>query len=255
MEHLLKARGIAKRFGGVQALKNIDIELHPNEVLGLVGPNGAGKTTLINVVSGMFKSDEGKILYLGNDISGRPPEYIARQGLVRTFQATVNFTDLTAIENIYQGLHQFCYPNFWQALGFGKKNAARQKEMVNEAQEILELIGLGEFKDQKAGQLPYGHQKSLGLGIALAAKPKVLFLDEPVAGMNREETLVMADLIKKINEMGISILVVEHDMDFITKVCDRVMVMEYGQKIFEGKPDGLWQDKRVVEAYLGFEDF
>lgn len=252
---LLEVKELSKYFGGLAAIHALDLDVDEGEIRGVIGPNGAGKTTLFNVISGVYRPTEGEIIYRGQEISGLKASEIAEKGIVRTFQRTALFHDFTVLGNVSVARHLHAKEGFWGTLlGTSKFGASKRKKDGNEqkAHEIVEFMGLGDFKEELAWNLPHGHQRSLGVAIALAADPKLLMLDEPVTGMNPTETQHMTDLIRKLrDEWGMTILLVEHDMKVVMGLCDKVSVLNFGEKLAEGLPDEIKNNEGVIEAYLG----
>ena len=232
----LEISGLRKTFGGVVALDGVDLSIDPDEILGIVGPNGSGKTTLFNVVTGALKPTAGSVQWRGEDISGLPAHQIARKGLVRTFQQAMSFPALSVRENILIA----------QEHGAG---GAERKGMSNS--EILRFVGLEGRENEIAGSMPFGNLRRLGLALALAARPILLLLDEPAAGLNDSETEQLAEIILQLPGRGIGVCLIDHDMNLIASICRRLVVLDFGTKIAEGPPDKVLSDKKVVEVYLG----
>jgi branched-chain amino acid transport system ATP-binding protein len=252
-EVILQVEGIAKNFGGLNALEQVDFNIRDGEILGLIGPNGAGKTTMINVISGFFPPSSGKVIFRGKNIAGTKAPKIAGLGIGRTFQASNLFMDLSALENVFTGCHMSYRTNvFKRVLRFP---SARQEEsnLRKKAEDILEFMGLGQLKNELARNLPHGHQRILGICMALATSPKLLLLDEPMTGMNAVEVETMMDLIRQIRNRDITIIMIEHNMDTVMNLCDRIVVLNYGQKIAEGNPEEIQVNEDVIDAYLGKE--
>jgi branched-chain amino acid transport system ATP-binding protein len=248
---LLEIRGLVKSFGGLMAVSGLDFEVQPGEILGLIGPNGAGKTTVFNLISGFLSPSRGRILFRREDITGCKPHVIAKKGIIRTFQQTTLFDTKTVLENMLIGFHLASQSGFWAAmLGFSEITK-KERRILSKAMEILDFMRLSHLRDEVAGSLPHGHQRSLGIAMALAAAPTLLLLDEPVTGMNPEETGAMMGLIRRIRERGVTILLVEHDMRAVMGLCERITVLNFGQKITEGTPDQIKENQQVIEAYLG----
>ncbi len=247
----LEVRGVSKRFGAVQAIERLDFHVEAGEILGIIGPNGAGKTTAINLISGVIVPDAGRITLAGQDVTGIRPDRLVRLGVVRTFQATTVYQKRTVRENVRRGAFTTIYPGFWASfLGTGAAVAAERRAEAA-IDELLAWLGLGEVADAEARNLPYGYQKVLGLGIALAARPRLAMLDEPAAGLSHDEAAHVADVIRRTNADGVSLIVVDHNMRFITNLCHRIVVLHHGTELATGTPDEVTRDPRVVEAYLG----
>jgi branched-chain amino acid transport system ATP-binding protein len=253
MGMILEVKKLNKYFGGLAAISELDLNVVDTEILGLIGPNGAGKTTLFNVISGFFPLTNGKVTFDGQDITWLRAHEIARLGISRTFQATNLFMRLSVLDNVFTGYHLSYKTNRLKRI-LRTPIALREEELLRQkATEILEFMGLIPQKDEIAANLPHGHQRILGVCMALATHPKLLLLDEPVTGMNATETQNMINLIKQIRERGITIVLVEHDMKAVMNLCDRIVVLNYGQKIAEGLPEEIRENKEVIEAYLGRE--
>jgi branched-chain amino acid transport system ATP-binding protein len=254
MSVLLEVRGVSKRFGAVQAIERLDFEVKQGEILGIIGPNGAGKTTAINLISGVMRPDSGRIALAGEDVAGMRPDRLVRRGVVRTFQATTIYQERTVRENVRLGAFTTIYPGFWPAfLGTGVAQAA-EKRAGAAIDELLVWLGLAEVAEVEARNLPYGYQKVLGLGIALAARPRLAMLDEPAAGLSHDEASHVAEFIRRTNADGVSLIVVDHNMRFITNLCHRIVVLHHGTELATGTPSEVTRDPRVVEAYLGAQN-
>lgn len=255
---ILETRQLSKHFGGLAAVSELDMEVREGEILSVIGPNGAGKTTLFNVVTGYMPPTAGKVFFGGEDITGLSPNRIAERGLVRTFQETVLFARFPVIAHILTGLFMDSTTTLWETLlntpwwfqSFRRKRA----ESLQKAAEILEFLGLKGSELMLATNLPHGHQRLLGLGIALAANPKLLLMDEPVTGMNVEEANFAMSLMRGIRERGITVVLVEHDMRTVMDISDRIVVLNYGRKIAEGTPSEIRANQEVIDAYLGVEE-
>ena len=249
MGALLELDRVSKRFGGLTAVRDLSFQVSEGEIRGLIGPNGAGKTTTFNVISGFYRPTSGSIRYRGRTISGLGTSRIAEDGLVRTFQSTTLFHELTVFENMLVGCHLQARTGLIAAL-FGA-DRTRRRAAEGRALQVLGFLGLEQRRDDVAANLPHGLQKALGLGIALAGEPKLLLLDEPFAGMNAEETRTMMGLVRRIREEGVTILLVEHDMQAVMGLCDRITVLNFGVLLAEGSPQEIRAHPEVVEAYLG----
>ena len=246
---ILEVHELTRRFGGLFAVSDLTFSVEEGEIRGLIGPNGAGKTTTFNVISGFYPPSEGRVLFLGHDISGMATNAIAARGLVRTFQATTLFQELSVLENVLVGCHLKARIGPVRALlgtDRPREAAARAK-----AAEILEFFGLGQRRDDPGMSLPHGLQRALGVAVAIAADPKLLLLDEPFTGMNPEETRRMMDIVRKVRDRGITILLVEHDMQAVMGLCDRITVLNFGRLLTEGTPEEVRRHPEVIEAYLG----
>lgn len=251
MTALLEVREISRQFGGVKAVSGLSFGVSRGEILGIIGPNGAGKTTVVNLISGVVRPSSGAVTFDGKNVTGFAPHRLARLGLVRTFQSTAVYGGRTVRENALRGAFLRLYPGFAQSL----LNTGRTRQMRQEAEEqvdrMLEWLDLDGVADTVAGNLPYGYQKALGIVIALAAHPSLILLDEPVAGLNMEESDHVRDTIARVRDRGITVVVIDHNMRFISGLCDRVVVVHYGQELAQGTPQQVLSDPRVIEAYLG----
>lgn len=251
MEAILEANNVCKYFGGLKAVHQVSMKVHKGDIFGIIGPNGAGKTTFFNICSGIYQPTSGNIVFNGEIISKLNSEKIARKGLARTFQNIQLFKFMSVLDNVKIGFHIRTRSNIFDAIVHSKKYKEDEKFAVEKGLEVLEKVGLIEYKDTLAGNLAYGIQRKVEIARALASDPKVLLLDEPAAGMNPLETLSLMEFIKKLNGDGYTIVVIEHDMKFVMNSCNRILVLNFGEKIAEGNPNEIKSDKVVNEAYFG----
>jgi branched-chain amino acid transport system ATP-binding protein len=242
---------VSVSFGGLRAVADVSFTVCEGEVVGLIGPNGAGKTTAFNLITGFLRPSAGKIIYRGTPLHGLKPHTIAALGLVRTFQRTSVFPNHTVFQNVVTGLHLQGRSGLWDSVFALPREAASERELAQEAMNILHMVGLVPRAAELAGSLPYGEQRLVGVALALAAKPSMLLLDEPVSGMNPSETARFMKLVETIRNQRITILVVEHDMRMVMGVSDRIIVLNHGQVIAEGTPGEVQRNPEVVRAYLG----
>lgn len=239
-------------FGGLEALNGLSFQIEPGQVVGLIGPNGAGKTTAFNVISGRIKPTSGKVSFKGLDITGWPAPRIAQAGITRTFQSIKLYEDLTVIENVMVATHSKIRYSFLEAIAGLGRFREDERRVERQAQELLNLMGLSDQAQEKAGVLPYGSQRKLEIARALALEPSLLLLDEPVAGMNPSETQDFAMLLKRMNtDKGLAIGLIDHDMKFVMNVCHKIKVIDHGIPIAWGTPQEILRNERVIAAYLG----
>jgi branched-chain amino acid transport system ATP-binding protein len=251
-EALFRTHQLSVSFGGLHALRRLDLEVREGEIIGLIGPNGAGKTTAFNAITGLAKPSEGRVFFRDRDVTGKSAPQIARMGIARTFQNIRLYYDLSVIENVMVAAHSSISYSFMESfVGFGRF-ARDERRIRDKAGHLLETIGLMHMAGEKASALPYGSQRKLEMARALALDPVLLLLDEPVAGMNPVETIEFGELLMKLHsDRKLSILLIEHDMGFVMDICHKIRVLDYGTPIAWGTPTEIQSDERVIAAYLG----
>ena len=248
---LLRTSNLTKRFGGLSAVSGVDICVEEGQIVGLIGPNGAGKTTLINLVSGFLRPTTGSVFFDGRDVTGKKPHLLARMGIGRTFQITPIFGEFTAFKNIVASFYLSADRSLVGSLFNTSAYRKKESSIDDLAEESLRLVGLTGVRNELARNLPHGYQRVLDLAMALAIKPKLLLLDEPVSGMSQDEIELALNAIRKVHAQGTTVLLVEHNISIVMGLCDHIVVIDYGCKIAEGSPDEVRKDEHVIRAYFG----
>lgn len=248
---LLEVRGLCKTFGGVKAVANLDMTVREGEIHAMIGPNGSGKTTTLNVISGLYRPTEGSVRFKNNEITHVAPHVIASRGITRTFQNIRLFPRLSVFENVLIGRHTRLRTNFFMALAPNALTTKEEAESARRAYDLLAFVGLSDRAGQRAGSLPYGDQRRLEIARALAAEPSLLLLDEPAAGMNPAETDALVKLLYDVRDRGVTLLLIEHDMNLVMSISDRITVLNFGTHIAEGSATEVSTNQDVITAYLG----
>jgi branched-chain amino acid transport system ATP-binding protein len=248
---MLEIINLSKHFGGLQAVSGVDMNVRKGEIVGLIGPNGAGKTTFFNLVTGVIRPSMGKVVFENHDITGRKPHKIAAKGLIRTFQGNNIYPDFTVLENLILSFHLKSGIGLFETTLHTRSSRRKDADVVERSHRILDLVGLTDKAKVVAKNLAHGHKRTLGIAIALSAEPTLLMLDEPLGGMNGQEVTETMDLVTRLWESGITILLIEHNMRATMSLCQRIVVLSFGRKIAEGLPSEIQANDEVIRAYLG----
>jgi branched-chain amino acid transport system ATP-binding protein len=252
---LLEVTGLTRRFGGLVAVNDVSLTVETGEIHGLIGPNGAGKTTLFNVISGSLPASGGRVMFDGADVTGLPIHRLASRGMVRTFQHSQLFLNFSVYRNVLAGMHIHASSGFWAGLIDSRATRQRNAALAERAHELVRFVGLGGLEDAIAGSLPHGHKRLLQVAIGLGPEPKLLLMDEPVAGMNHADVDRMMQLVRTLpTARGTTVVLVEHNMKAVMNTCDRISVLQFGRKIAAGLPGEVAADQAVIDAYLGVFD-
>lgn len=251
---MLEVSGITQIFGGVTALDAVSFSMSKGDITGVIGPNGAGKTTLFNIITGIYHQTAGRVLLDGKDVTGLPPERLARLSMVRTFQNIELFGGMTVLENVMVGMHTRSSAGLFACALKMPWSISEERRIRNSARKWLEFTGIIGLADHAAGGLPFGKGRLLEIARALAVEPRIILMDEPAAGLNSQETVALAQLIKRIRDLGITVVLVEHDMELVMDICDRIVVLNLGRKLAEGTPREIQESPEVIAAYLGDDD-
>ena len=254
MTAMLEVNGITQIFGGVTALKDVSFAVTRGDITGVIGPNGAGKTTLFNIITGIYTQTAGTVTLKGQDVSGRPPEQLARLGMVRTFQNIELFGQMTVRENVMVGMHTKSSCGLLSCALKMPWSIMEERRIRQGTDKWLDFTGITGLADVTAANLPFGKGRLLEIARALAVEPEIILMDEPAAGLNSQETLALAQLIRRIRDLGITVVLVEHDMELVMDICDRIVVLNLGEKLAEGTPREIQENPHVVAAYLGEDD-
>ena len=251
---MLEVSGITQIFGGVTALEDVSFSITKGDITGVIGPNGAGKTTLFNIISGIYRQSAGTVKLEGKDITGLPPEKLARRAMVRTFQNIELFGGMSVHENVMVGMHTNSSSGLLACALKMPWSLSEEHRIRTAAMKWLEFTGISDLADLTAGNLPFGKGRLLEIARALAVEPRIILMDEPAAGLNSQETFALAQLIKRIRDLGITVVLVEHDMELVMDICDRIIVLNLGKKLAEGTPRHIQESLEVIAAYLGDDD-